>query len=159
MDWIIRHSKKMPYHTYLNVILEPFNEQIDNYNWILTELEYNSTIEGLPVDMDTDYFILSPADFKILLERNVQIWWGVISAVPISYEITLDTDNLPYAEGNDRIWRNGNLQYSNAEIEIICFDSSYTIVKFTKEYLSSRFKNFFGEETVLLEKYKFKKSR
>ena len=159
MDWIIRHSKKMPYHTYLNVILEPFNEQIDNYNWILTELEYNSTIEGLPVDLDTDYFILPPADFKLLLNSDVQIWWGIILAVPISYEITLDIDNLPYAEGNGQIWRNGNLQYPNAEIEIICFDSSYTIVKFTKEDLSNRFKTFFGEETVLLEKYKFKKSK
>ncbi len=153
MNWIIRYSKKMPYHTYLNVILEPFKEQFKNYNWILCDVEYHSANIELPIDMDTDYFILSPADFKILLERDIQIWWGVILAVPISYEVKLDVDDLPYAEGNELIWKNGNIQHPNAEIEIVCFDSGYTIVKFGKQELSDKFKTYF-DEAIELEKFK-----
>jgi hypothetical protein len=153
MDWIIRYSKKMRSHTYLNVILAPFEEQIDNYNWVLTELEYNSNTEGLPVDLDTNYFILSPVDFNILLKADIQIWWGVILAIPISHEVKLDIDDLPYAEGNKLIWKNGNLQHPDAEIEIVCFDSGYTIVKFTRQDLSDKFKAYF-DEAIELEKFK-----
>jgi hypothetical protein len=153
MNWIIKYSKKMPYHTYLNVILEPFKGQIDNYNWILSDLEYHSANVELPIDMDTDYFILSPVDFMALLKANVQIWWGVILAIPISHEVKLNIDDLPFAEGNAMIWKNGNLQHPDAEIEIVCFDSGYTIVKFTRQDLSDKFKAYF-DEAIELEKFK-----
>ncbi len=71
---------------------------------------------------------------------------------PICIEIQLDENNLPYAEGNNLIWKNGNLQYQGAEIEVICVDSGYTIVKFTKEDLSEKFKAYF-EEAIELEKF------
>lgn len=143
----------MPYHTYLNVIFEPLKDEIEKYNWIVTDLEFGFGGEDLPVDMEHDYFILSAADFKNLLGKNVQIWWGIIIAIPIDIEIQLDEDNLPCAEGNSLIWKNGNLQYPGAEIEVICFDSSYTIVKFTKEELSEKFAVYFNE-AIALENFK-----
>ncbi|MEO7214796.1 hypothetical protein [Mucilaginibacter sp.] len=74
-------------------------------------------------------------------------------AIPYNIEITIDENAIPLAEGNELIWKNGNLQYPDAAIEIICFDSGYTIVKFTDERLSAKFKAYFGDEAIELEKF------
>jgi hypothetical protein len=67
--------------------------------------------------------------------------------------VKLNVNDLPYAEGNAMIWKNGNLQHPDAEIEIVCFDSGYTIVKFTRQDLSDKFKAYF-DEAIELEKFK-----
>ena len=107
----------------------------------------------LPINFDKDYFILKNEDFQKIADSRTQIIWGVISAVPKSFAVEVDTENLPFVEGNDLVWENGNLQVNNSEIEIIAFDSSYTIVKFTNQSLSEKFKNYF-EEAIELDKFK-----
>ena len=157
MNWIIRKSSKMMFHTHLNELLIPISEDLDQFNWLLSDLEFNSTeINGeLPINFDRDYFILPKNEFDKLLNADLQIWWGVILAIPKSTKIIIDEDNLPFAEGNGLIWRNGNIQYPDAQIEIVCFDSGYTIVKFKDEYLSNKFKSYFTE-AIELEKFKNK---
>ena len=46
---------------------------------------------------------------------------------------------------------NENFQHKNASIEIIAFDSSYTIIKFKDKKLSEKFKNYFDEAILLSE--------
>ncbi len=48
---------------------------------------------------------------------------------------------------------NGNLQVKNSKVEIIAWDSSFTIVKFTEKKISDKFKEYF-DEAIELEKYK-----
>jgi len=153
MNWIIRNSKKISFYTHLDEILKPLLERIDNYNWVLSDLDGNGGIQDLPIDYENDYFILSASDFKKILDSQTQFYWGVIIGVPTSFEVKIDENNLPYAEGSELIWQNGNLQYPDAEIEIICFDSSYTIVKFTNEYLSDKFKEYFEADAIPLQKF------
>jgi hypothetical protein len=50
------------------------------------------------------------------------------------------------------VWKNGNIQHPNAALEIVCFDSGYTIVKFRDEKLSDKFKAYF-DEAIELEKF------
>ncbi|WP_040625784.1 hypothetical protein [Mucilaginibacter paludis] len=142
----------MPYHTHLDQILKPILDDVGHYNWLLADLEYTSTFsDKIPVDMDQDYFILAPEEFAELLKADLQIWWGVILGIHPGVEVMVNENNLPFAEGNDQIWMNGNLQYPDAAIEIVCFDSSYTIVKFTDEQLSGKFYTYFPE-AIELEK-------
>src|SRR5258708_3629129 len=138
MNWIISKSKKLTYHTHLNILFEPIHSEIDNFNWIISDFEYGGTSNyaELPINYDQDYFILSPQQFKMLLDIDVQMWWGVILGIPIDKIIELDQNNLPFAEGNDLIWKNGNIQHPDAEIEVICYDSSCTIIKFGRKVLS-----------------------
>ena len=154
MNWVIRSNKRMKIHTYLDLIVEPIKDQINNYNWIICDVEMNSNIINPPINMDTDYYILSPTEFQELIHSHIQFYWGVMLAVPISIEISLDINNLPSSEFNDLIWKNGNIQYPGAEIEIDCFDSGYTIVKFNNEELSNQFKYFFGKDAIPLQKFK-----
>ena len=157
MNWIIRSNKRMLYHTYLDLILEPIKHQIDGYNWIVSDIEmYSNIVTDPPIDMETDYNILSPSEFKRLVDCKVQFWWGVFLAVPISQEVILNESNMPYSEFNKLVWKNGNIQYPGAEIEIICWDSSCTIVKFSSEILSNKFKAYFDGATPL-EKFDYNK--
>jgi len=39
MNWMIRNSKKISYHTHLDEILKPLLGYIDGYNWILSDLD------------------------------------------------------------------------------------------------------------------------
>lgn len=143
----------MDFHTDLGAILKPLDEYIEGYNWILSDIDGCGDLKELPIDYEHDYFLLSPNEFRKILNKRFQFYWGSIIGVPIHLAIKIDEDNLPYAEGNDLIWRNNNMQYPDAEIEIDCVDSGYTIVKFSKQELSNKFKTYF-EEAIELEKFK-----
>ena len=153
MNWIIRNTSKIDFHTNLKEILKPISTDLDNYNWFLCDLDF-ITEKPLPINFDENFFILKNEDFQKIVNSQTQIIWGVISAVPKNIDIEIDENDLPFVEGNDLVWKNGNLQVTNSEIEIIAFDSSYTIVKFKSQSLSEKFKNHF-DEAIELEKYKF----
>jgi hypothetical protein len=153
MNWILRYSNKMPFHTHLNAILKPIMNNIKDWSWLISDLDYfPDTITNLPVDFERDYFILSSKDFQTLVDANPQIIWGVILGMPRTSTIKVDEDNLPYAEFNELIWKNGNIQHPHAHLEIVAFDSSYTIVKFRYQHLSDKFKAYF-QEAIELEKF------
>lgn len=153
MNWIIRNSKKLRWQTDLTELLKPIYDQIDRYSWIITDLDYISHSNlPLPINLDQDYFILSAEQFKQIVDKDIQIIWGVILGVPNNIVITVDESKLPFAEFNGSVWKNGNIQHPEASIEIVCFDSGYTIVKFTDSQLSEKFKNYF-DEAIELEKF------
>ena len=142
----------MDFHTDLKAILKPLADYIDNYKWIASDLELNtSVLDKLPINHDADYFVLSAKEIRAILDNWVQVIWGVFIAVPKDVIISINDDNLPYVETNPLIWKNGNLQHPYAEIEIICVDSGYTIVKFTNQHLSNQFKSYFTEAFELEE--------
>lgn len=141
----------MDFHTDLKVILSPIKEEIKQLNWLITDLEYNNIYraEHLPVDYEHDYFLLSAEQFEQLVAADMQIIWAVILGIPETQVITVDPENLPYADGNTEVWKNGNIQHPDAILEIICFDSSYTILKFKDQSLSAKFKAHFDEAKYL----------
>jgi hypothetical protein len=143
----------MEFHTHLNEVLKPIMDDIKDWSWLISDLDYfPDTITNLPVDFKHDYFILSAKEFQTLVDANPQIIWGVVLGIPSTSILKVDEDNLPYAEFNELIWKNGNTQHPNAVIEIVCFDSSYTIVKFRDQHLSDKFKDYF-EEAIELESF------
>lgn len=152
MNWIIRNTERIKFHTFLDEILKPISEDLENFNWFLCDLDYISD-STLPINFDEDYFILNNKEFQKIVDSQIQIIWGVISAVPKNIDIEINKNDLPFVEGNDLVWKNGNFQVKNSEIEIIAFDSSYTIVKFTNKSLSEKFINYF-DEAIQLEKFK-----
>jgi hypothetical protein len=143
----------MEFHTHLNGVLKPIMDDIKDWGWLISDLDYfPDTITNLPVDFERDYFILSSEEFQTLVDADPQIIWGVVLGIPSTFTIKVDEDNLPYAEFNELIWKNGNIQHPDAVIEIVCFDSSYTIVKFRDQHLSDKFKDYF-EEAIELESF------
>lgn len=113
----------------------------------------NFSKEKLPIDFRENYSIVSPENFKRIIETDIQIIWGVISAVRKSEIPKLDKKYFPHVEGNNQVWENDKFQVENAVFEITAWDSSYTIVKFKDSELSKKFKAAF-DEVIELEKFK-----
>ena len=141
----------------MNVLLKPIEKDIQNLKWLISDLEFSSwNAEKLPINHEEDYFIISSQEMKTICETKTQVVWGAFSGIDKNIELKTDRIELPYADGNAEIWKNGNLQIENSKVEIIAWDSSYTIVKFTEKEMSDKFKEYF-DEAIELEKYKWKK--
>lgn len=154
MNWILRNTSKLKYHTNLNILLKPIEKDIQNLKWLISDLEINtSEMEKLPINHEIDWFLISSQEMKTICETDTQIVWGVFSGIHKNDELRTDRIEIPYAEGNKEIWKNGNLQVENSKVEIIAWDSSYTIVKFTEKKMSDKFKTYF-DEAIELENYK-----
>lgn len=151
MNWIIQQTEKLNFHTDLKELLKPIQKEIESYNWLISDFEFISNQE-ISINHDRDFFVLSNQEFNEILNSQTQFIWGVIIGFPKNKEIFIDENNLPFAEGNDLIWENENFQIPNSTIEIIAFDSSYSIIKFKDKNMSDRFKNYFNE-AIELEKF------
>lgn len=151
MNWIIKNSHKLDFHTDLSKIFEPLKNELKDYKWVINDIDFMSD-DILPINLDEDYFILNDLELNKILNVHTQFIWGIISAVPLDEEVYLQSNDLSFIEGNDSIWEDNKFQIENAEIEIIAFDSTYTIVKFKDELLSEKFKIFF-DEAIELNKF------
>ncbi|MTH16277.1 hypothetical protein [Flavobacterium sp. LC2016-01] len=155
MNWIIKNSKKLDYHTNLNNLLNSLWIDISEFNWVVSDLDIvNFSKQELSIDLTKNYSLVKSEDFKKLVETDFQIIWGVISAVKKTENPIFDKKNFPFAEGNDNVWDNDKFQVENSFFEITAWDSSYTIVKFKDAELSKKFKTYF-EEAIELENFKF----
>jgi len=153
MNWIISKTSKFNFHTDLKQVLAPLREDIHQFSWLVSDLELNTDqLEKLPVNHQQAYFLLSSEKMELMLEINPQVIWGVFSAMDSKISPTIHPDQLPYVNGNPHIWENGKLQTEASQIEILAFDSTYTIVKFADKALSAKFKSYF-EEAIALEKF------
>jgi hypothetical protein len=153
MNWIIKESKKLQFHTNLEILLYPILNEIKDWKWIFSDIEFVGSSDRLPINFEDDYFILQYEDLKTIMDNQIQIFWGALIAVPNDYEFKFNNFNeLPYVEGNDNIWNNDYFQINEALMEIDCFDGSYTIIKFKDLNLSIKFRDYFGE-AIELEKF------
>ena len=153
MNWIIKSTRKLYCHTNLNNLLSSWLD-VSEFNWVMSDLDViNFSKKKLPIDFRENYSILSSENFKRIIETDIQIIWGVISAVRKSETPKFDKKNFPYVEGNDEVWECDKFQVENAIFEITAWDSSYTIVKFKDSELSGKFKAEF-DEAKELEKFK-----
>ena len=80
---------------------------------------------------------------KILYEefvgRDLQVIWDVFCGVAGDI-LTLPLEDVPYADGNRRIWTNPqDFQLAGSEIEITALDSTFTLLKFQNEGLGRLF--------------------
>jgi len=74
MDWIIRNSDKMEFHTHLNIILLPIIDDLKDINWLISNLEYHIfLIENLLVNHKQDYFMLL-SKYKNVPSKHLTFW-------------------------------------------------------------------------------------
>lgn len=151
MNWIIRSTKKILFHTNLNEVLKPVWDYLINYRWIVTDLDFISE-QPLPINFDENFFVLDNPEFEKLYQSNTQMIWGIISAVPNN--IVPDTSLIAKLSAEDSIvWEPNHFLIQESILEIIAIDSGYTLVKFKDKNLSDKFKEYFQEQAVDLQKF------
>ena len=153
MDWILYRGRTFQFHTHLNEVLEPLREDIKDFKWFVSDIDYMADSSNIPINFDKVYFILNKYEFEELLSHDIQFIWGSVLGFTSNSEISFNSEMLPYVEGNDNIWKCDNIQIAGAVIEIDCFDSSGTIVKFSDENLSRKFHDYYPE-FIPLDKFK-----
>jgi len=148
----------MAYHKDLRLVFLALGGRQREFNWLITDLELNPYPPGLPylpdVPRDKDRRWLSGAELTDIVEaHDVQFDWGVLSGFRPG--VALDLGRLepsPYADGNKALWKPGvRIQHPLAEVEIVCFDNTSTLLLTRDDDLSRRFRSFFREAVDLDE--------
>jgi hypothetical protein len=139
INTILEASPQMPYHTDLGRVFEAFGGLQRKFNWLLTGDEC-FFVNGRPM-------WLSGSE---LTERVDAGWstfeWGVISGFDKGVVVDLVERPLPYADGNTSLWKPyPKPQHPRAAVEIVCFDSSLTLLLSRDRELAERFRAFFSD--------------
>jgi hypothetical protein len=150
MNWVIRNSRKIRYQTDLEEILKPIWNDLLNYRWIITDVDF-ITDSQIPLNFENEFFFLDRNEFEKIMKSDTQIIWGIISAVKNDYKT--DPNNiLNLSCESNEVWEENVFLIPDSIVEIVAFDSGYTILKFKEEKLSEQFKNYFEEDAIELKK-------
>lgn len=128
----------VPFYTDLRNVFEAFAGLETHFNWLITDLDCTSYPPGLS-HFDSRQIISGP-DLSKMAEHHFQVVWGVFSGIPVIVNIEVNEDELPYADCNGDLWRKPpHLQHHQAVVEIVCWDSSLTLVISTDTIIIERF--------------------
>jgi hypothetical protein len=133
------------YFTDLLDVFEGVNNIQCNYKWLITGYECYPTSKKNEEIFSSEYVIIDGQELTELLKLdNFQWIWGVFSAFDknIKNEKILDFE-LPYANENEKLWESVSLQHPLAEIEIVAWDSSKTLIFSRNDAVVDLFKNKF----------------
>lgn len=151
----IEETDQVEFHTDLSVIVNPFKEEFKNLNWLLTDLQFmilDSDKLGLVERLnhhDKSITINGEELFEIIRTRKIQFIWGVLSGFVDRIPNLVDNE-LPYADQNTELWTNPEaFQTESTQIEIVCWDSSLTIIKFRDNTIAQNFMREFKDSTRL----------
>lgn len=158
MTLILDDTNQLEFHTDMGEIIKPIKEELKSLNWILTNQEYtilDYDMNGLVDKLDHEAEIIhfdGQELLDILETRQIQFIWGVFCGTKKKIE-KLDPEKVPYADMNSDIWTKPNeFLLPESEIEIICFDSSCTLIKFKDVELEKRWKTKFTDAKKLKKK-------
>lgn len=148
MNTILDTSDQMLFHTDLALVFRALQGRQKEFNWLLTNVECNLYTPELPFDPEDKPRWFTGEELTALVEKHrIQFIWAVLSG--FRPEIAIDIKNLevePCAEGHPTLWsEHPTVQHPKATVEIVCCDSSYTILLSKDDDLSQRFRSFFSD--------------
>jgi len=171
---VLEKSKQMPFYTDLKRVFEALGGRQKEFNWLITNLEYSANLYFSPQNE-----VLNPSELpdyqlnknlldiinhevvwisgeklsEIVDSTNIQFIWAVLSG--FRKEVTIDIQNLtvePYADGNPDFWiANPTIQHPMATVEIVCWDSTLTLLLSNDDDLVKRFITYFSDSIDLIE--------
>lgn len=141
---IIRKGEK--YYTYLKKLFEAIDNIQLNYKWLISYPECSASDTDIQKVLENEYCILTGKELTDLVNKEDFQWiWGTFSAFDLS---TSNDDilkhKLPENDMYPGFWKNPlTMQHPLSKIEIVAFDSSYTLI-FTKDFaLPEKFKKYY----------------
>ena len=166
MNTLLEASTRMVHHTDLRLVFEAFGGRERDFNWLLTDVELNQYPPGISPDIgrESAQWLGGPELREIVNTYDVQFIWGVLSG--FGPRVVIDPAALevyPFADGNKSLWvRGARIQHPLADVEIVCWDSSATLLLSRDDDVTRRFRTFFPEAVDLdeyNERNEFKRRR
>lgn len=150
-------NKGEKYYTYLGKIFAGLNNFQKEYNWLITDFECYGQKIGRKIENynGENYIWITGEELTdIIMEEDFQWIWAVLSGFEknITWE-EVKKYTFPYADGYRGFWsENISIQHPFAAIELVAFDSSFTLFISKKDELVDKFRKVFPL-SVDLEKY------
>lgn len=120
------------YYTFLKEYFNLMDNVQKEYNWLISSYECYPRSKEIQSVFSREVVWLSGSELTdIINEEDFQWIWGVLSGFPqkLSLEEVM-AHKIPWADGNTVVWNEGHrMQHPLADIEIVAWDSSATIIK------------------------------
>ncbi len=126
MNLLLDSSSAVPYFTDVDATLRAMGVSASEFDWYLSDVETNFDPAGFSW---SDRWMTGPELAEVLSHANFQFIWAVFSAFPRGARVEID--EAPFADGNRAFWvDDGTLrpQLAGASFELVCWDSSATIL-------------------------------
>lgn len=137
----IKIEQGRQYYTFLKEYFNLMDNVQKEYNWLISSYECYPRSKEIQSVFSRETVWLSGSELTdIINEEDFQWVWGVLSG--FSQKLSLDevmAYKIPWADGNVAIWNEGDsIQHPLADIEIVAWDSSATIIKSKREEIINR---------------------
>jgi hypothetical protein len=149
MNLILENTNQVEHFTDLNNVFVGLGNRQTDYNWLITHFECNHyPVEALKANA---VLLSGEALTEIIENHRIQFIWGTISGFPKSLPIeAIDRSILPLADGNENLWTgDAEVQHPQAHIEIICWDSSCTLLITKDDTLSALYQQYYSDAISL----------
>lgn len=134
------------YFTYIDRVFEAINNKQMDYNWLITDCECYPKDPKIDEMLNRKYCWMSGEELTALVTKdNFQWIWAVLSGFEKSIDLSevLKYD-LPKCKDNYNMWKTPiTMQHPLAQIEIVPFDGSGTLLFSRNEEIIDAFRNYF----------------
>ncbi len=144
----------MRYFTDLRLVFQAIGGRQLEFNWLITDLDFaclDHDKSSLPFSGPEPHWITGADLTKIVESFELQFVWAVLSGFPVS--VALDLNGLevkPYADMNRGFWvAQPQIQHPLADVEIVCWDASATLLFCRDPMIGESFRRFFPEAVDL----------
>ncbi|UPL48196.1 hypothetical protein [Hymenobacter sublimis] len=158
MTILLEDPLQFRWQTDLGRLLPSIRQQVEELSWVISNLQCLHLQGVVPAVIDWEkqmeyYYSYTVVSGKMLydtfVDKGIQVVWGVFCG--ISGKVSdLAPNEVPYADGNRELWTEPEgFQLVASEIEIVAFDSSFTLVKFRDESLGRQFLEAFPNGRIV----------
>jgi hypothetical protein len=150
MNLIFEQSKQMRWQTDMRHVFSALPDVCESYDWLISDIDCN-WFPDERIAYGKDPILLSGSELnEIINKHDIQFIWAVFSAIPKGIKPNLS--NIPYADDNPQLWKGTpKPQLPEAEFEIICWDSTSTLLIGVSDELAAQFKATFTDTINLNE--------
>ena len=138
-------EKGESWYTYMGKIFRAIGDAQKNYNWLISDADCFPMTPEFSDPLARESCWLTGEALTAMVEREDFQWiWAVLSGFPkeVPLERVLEHP-LPYADGYEGFWKNPlTLQHPLAEVELVPWDSSATLVLSTRKELVEDYRRF-----------------
>jgi len=147
----------MPYHTDLALVFQAFGGRQKEFNWLVPNFQGHAVGESWGTSLPTSVFgdepelVSGQVLSQIVEQTDIQFVWGFLFG--FAPEVVISPGDFawePSADGNRMFWGDKVApEHPKATVEIVCFDSTLTLLLSKDDDLSRRFRAFFPEAVDL----------
>ena len=144
MNLILERSKQMRWYTDMRLVFSALPGVCETHDWLISDIDCNFYPDERIAYGTNPVLISGPELLEIVNEHEIQFIWAVFSALPQGTQP--DLSNVPYADGNPAFWTGSpRPQLKEALFEIVCWDSSSTLLIGAPDDIAQRFQSNFTD--------------